>query len=324
MSAAGPTKWPASRLRLAGLLAAGALALASGWFVGRSADEPLVPVERLSHVHGLEAPAWAGGDLFVATHTGLVRMDAADGDWYEVGDTRHDLMGFRVHPSEPGVMFGSGHPDLRSGLPNPLGFVRSDDGGVTWEAVALTGDADFHALGVQRRDGDLLYGFDVAVAPALHRSDDGGRSWRVVDDGGALLGVGGAHTLDVHPDDPDVVLAGTPAGLLRSDDAGRSWAALAWDGVNVTAVRYAEHDARTIVAYVADERTGLVVSDDAGRSWAPLGLVLTGGDAVGYVTPHPTDPEVLYVGSYGLEVLVTEDRGATWRHLVRRGVPERP
>jgi hypothetical protein len=324
VSAAGRTKPPASRIRLAGLLAAGALALAAGWFVGRSADEAQVPVERLSHVHGLEAPAWGGGDLYVATHTGLVRRDAGDGGWYEVGDTRHDLMGFRAHPSETGVLFGSGHPDLRSGLPNPLGFLRSDDVGLTWEAVALTGEADFHALGVQRGDGDLLYGFNVTLAPGLYRSDDGGRSWSVVDDGGALLGVGGAHTLDVHPDDPDVVLAGTPAGLLRSDDAGRSWHALAWDGVNVTAVRHGEHDARTIVAYVADERTGLMRSDDGGRSWEPLGLVLTGGDAVGYVTPHPTEPEVLYVGTYGLEVLVTDDRGATWRHLVRRGVPERP
>jgi hypothetical protein len=111
------------------------LAVASmhaGWWVGQARAAEPRPVERFTHIHGLDAPAWAGGDLLVATHHGLVRR-TVDGDWFLVGETQHDLMGFRADASAADVLYGSGHPDLRTGLPNPLGLIVSRDGGVTWQ-----------------------------------------------------------------------------------------------------------------------------------------------------------------------------------------------
>jgi photosystem II stability/assembly factor-like uncharacterized protein len=202
--------------------------------------------------------------------------------------------------------------------------VRSRDAGVTWESVALAGEADFHALTAHHANPDLLYAFDVAIDPGLMRSDDGGRTWERVEDGDALLRVGGADALDVHPSDPSIVLAGTPAGLLRSDDGGRSWRIEALDGVRVTAVRYLDLEGRAVAVYGAAEGAGLLIGRDGGRTWDALGLLLEGADAVGAIVPHSTDRDTLYVGTFALDVLVTEDGGGTWRHLVHRGSPVAP
>ncbi len=316
---AGPSGLRAGRVRLAGILIlAGLAAWAAGTYVSElsRAGDP-VPVERFSHIHGLEAPAWAGGDLFVSTHTGLVRV-SADGAWFEVGDAKHDLMGFRAHPSEPGVLYGSGHPDLRSGLPNPLGVLRSADAGRSWEPLALAGQVDFHALAVQESDGDVLYGFNVVGSPGLLRSLDGGRTWESLPSG-ALLAAGGALALEVDPGDREVVFAGTQAGLLRSADGGRRWQAVAFEGVAVTALRFASGPGHRLYAYAVDPGAGLVVSQDGGGSWARLDLVLEGGDAVGHIAVHPFDAEVLFLGSYDMDVLVSRDGGASWELAAERG-----
>lgn len=298
-------------LALIGLAAA---AVAGGWYLGATRAAGDRPLERFSHVHGLDAPAWAGGDLFVATHHGLARV-TPDGAWYAVGNEQHDLMGFRAHPSEPGVLYASGHPDLRTGLPNPTGLLVSRDRGRHWRPVALAGRADLHALTVQQLDGEALVGFD-AMGGALLRSADGGATWEAVG-AAALLRAGGILSLEVHPTDPDRLLAGTPNGLWVSDDGGATWRLEAWPDVAVTALRFAE-DGR-LFAYANDPELGLVALEDA--AWVPLGLVLGGGDAVGYVAPHPTDAATLFVGSFGMDVLVTADGGANWRRLAERGVP---
>ena len=320
-SAPGPGAGAAHRRRRwglgAALIALAATATVGGWYVGQTRAAGDRPLERFSHVHGLDAPAWAAGDLFVATHHGLARVTPG-GAWTAVGDERHDLMGFRAHPSEADTLYASGHPDLRSDLANPTGLLVSTDRGRRWRPLALAGHADFHSLSVQQGDGDVLVGFN-AMAAELLRSLDGGTTWAALD-AGAPLQAGGILSLEVHPTDPDRLLAGTPSGLWATDDGGATWRVEAWPGVAVTALRYAANG--RLYAYGAHPDLGLVARQDGG--WAPLGLVLGGGDVVGYVAPHPTDPATVYVGSLGMDVLATTDGGATWRHLAERGVPAPP
>jgi hypothetical protein len=300
----------------------GALAVASiaaGWWVGQARVAPPTTIERFTHIHGLDAPAWAGGDLLVATHHGLVRRTAS-GDWFLVGETQHDLMGFRAHATEKGVLYGSGHPDLRSGLPNPLGLITSRDGGVTWQSTSLTGQADFHALSVQQSDGNVLVGFNVSTGYGLLRSLDGGATWSPLPSD-PLNAAGSVLSVDVHPTDADRILAATPAGLFVTRDAGQTWSLRAFEGRYVTAVRYAPGAGDRVFAYAAGFDLGLMVSDDGAATWAPLGLRLTGNDVVGYIAAHPGDPDVLYAGSYGMDLLATRDGGANWEVWAERGVP---
>jgi photosystem II stability/assembly factor-like uncharacterized protein len=201
-------------------------------------------------------------------------------------------------------------------LPNPIGFMVSTDGGVTWESRSLLGEADFHAMAVAPSNGDVVYGYNVAGQIGLYVSTDAGQSWETITDG-LLDQAGGALSLAVNPDDPDEVWAGTQAGLLVSRDAGQSWEPLLNEPV--TAVGFDPSDPDSVVAY-APEGGGLIETRDGGQAWAELGLALD-DDAAGHITVHPADPATVYVGTYGEDLLRTTDGGDIWETLAEGGVP---
>lgn len=133
--------------------AGGSLTVAAG------AAKAEAPAE-IHHIHGLAIDRQNPEILYVATHTGLVRLRPGSlPEW--VGEQRFDLMGFTAHPSEASLVYASGHPDVpiysRERTGN-LGLLVSRDGGSTWQSVALKGRADLHALAYSPRNGGHLYG----------------------------------------------------------------------------------------------------------------------------------------------------------------------
>jgi len=59
--------------------------------------------------------------------------------------------------------------------------------------------------------------------------------------------------------------------------------------------------------------TGLYRSEDGGRTWARATLPAQGhGPDVMAVAPHPTDPNLLHVGTHETGVLKTTDGGRAW------------
>lgn len=132
---------------------------------GRPESSPPV----LGHVHGLGIDP-LDGRLYIATHHGLFRDGAAGLE--KVGTSAaadRDLMGFLV--AGPGVFLASGHPSPREAAPNPLGLVRSTDGGLSWQTVALGGEVDFHALD-QGPEG--IYGVDAEGSLRFSRDSGAG------------------------------------------------------------------------------------------------------------------------------------------------------
>jgi hypothetical protein len=300
------------------VLAAAVLLALALWAFPRDASPPAgETVERFMHVHGLEIAPWAPDDVYVSTHHGLIRIDEA-GEWRFVSETLHDFMGFSIHPQQEGVMYSSGHPAPDSDLQNPIGLMVSTDSGVTWEPRALEGQADFHAMAVQASDGDVIYGYEVAVDPGLHRSTDGGQTWERIPAG--QVDEVGALALAVHPDDRDRVLAATEAGLLESQDGGRTWEPLVEN--TVTTVAYAFDDADRIVAYELGR--GLIASDDGGATWEPIGWTAPVDDAAGHIAPHPEDPDIIYVGTLQEGLFRTSDGGTSWEQLAEGGRPLTP
>lgn len=160
---------------------------------------------RLDHAHGLLVAA--DGALLAGTHSGVAAI-ALDGAVSPVGDGADDLMGMTGIPGTARLA-SSGHPGAGSDLPNPLGLITSEDGGVTWDAVSLTGEVDFHALAT---DGTRVVGFDGRAG--LLVSDDGGRTF---DDGARIAPAALAIT-------PDGVWATTADGVQRSTDGGLTFA----------------------------------------------------------------------------------------------------
>jgi hypothetical protein len=85
----------------------------------------------------------------------LVRV-GADGQWWEISESRYDFMGFTANPAQEGVFLTSGHPGPGSRTPNPIGVMESRDGGVTWESVSLRGEDVIVVFG-HRSDTEFYY-----------------------------------------------------------------------------------------------------------------------------------------------------------------------
>ena len=132
----------------------------------------------------------------------------------------------KFHPTNPDTMF------IAAGD----GLFRSDDLGDTWTNIlpgAWCPDVDFHptnpdTMYVLRRD-------DTNIRDVVYRSDDGGNTWNIKDNGYYAGGVGAAGgKIALTSADPNVVyvcLIGNHKsgdngwiGVYKSDDKGESWA----------------------------------------------------------------------------------------------------
>ena len=154
----------------------------------------------VEHVHALVRDPKTGR-LLAATHAGLYQI-GPNGAATRVGEGSDDLMSLSVDGS--GDLYASGHPGGGSAAANPLGLIRSSDGGRTWAAVSRAGESDFHALAVH---GSTIVGL---ADTTLTTSKDAGRTWQV----GAQ-----AEAVTLTLDSSTLWVTG-PSGLQRSSDDG--------------------------------------------------------------------------------------------------------
>ena len=269
---------------LAAIVATAAVVMAGcgGGGPSASADGP-----GPEHVHGLGINP-ADSALYIATHTGLFRMERGSESAKRVGDRFQDTMGFAV--VGPDHFLGSGHPDLRDELPPLLGLIESRDAGRSWRPISLLGDADFHAL---RSSGDHVRGYD-ASGGRLMTSQDAGRSWTEHAPPEALIDV------VVDPADPQRIVAAGASGLHMSGDGGRSWRALPGEAALLA---WPVPDRLYAVGLDGDVR----VSGDGGRSWSALEEVP--GEPAAVTAP---DTRTLIVALHDGAFVSTSDGGRTW------------
>lgn len=123
--------------------------------------------DSVSHIHGIKA---VGANILMGTHEGLFEF-VAQNNMQPIGKDPFDIMGLDADDT---TLFASGHPSAISKLPNPLGLLRSSDGGKTWKSVSLLGKVDFHFLEVS---GSQIYGGN-ATDGSLMYSKNLGESWK--------------------------------------------------------------------------------------------------------------------------------------------------
>ncbi|HEX4977091.1 MAG TPA: hypothetical protein VFV40_04420 [Nocardioides sp.] len=253
-----------------------------------SAASP-APEAALGHVHGLGTDP-GSGTLYVASHLGVFTL-AEDGTVSRVADRWQDTMAFTV--IGPGHLLASGHPDLREDLPVQLGLLESRDGAETWQPVALSGEADFHAL---EANGDRVWGYDSVSGRLLTTTDQ--EQWSAVAEGSPLvdLAAGG---------DPHSVLATTPEGrLLRYGVAGDPPQEVT-GSPPVVLVDRAEDG--SLVGVTADGLLHVARADATG--WRRVGEV-------------PGSPQALDAADTGWHVATAEgvhrsdDEGRTWTRVI--------
>lgn len=286
---------------------------------GLSGAQPPPVAPEVHHVHGLALDRRDPEILYVATHTGLVRIGPR-GRAERVGTQSFDLMGFTAHPSEAGLVYASGHPDpatyQRRGVGN-LGLLVSRDGGQTWRSVALEGHADFHALAWSPHDGGQLYGWSVAGQVGLYRISAATWAWERL----PALGLGDVFALAAGADPAGPLLAGPKTGLMMSRDRGVTWVRVPSipGDAPVTAVAYHSADARLAYAYVGRAGLGLLRSRDGGTTWEPTRFVADPKAPVVAISAGPGDH--VAVATTRSDVLRSQDGGRTWQPVLERGRP---
>lgn len=231
-------------------------------------------LEQLGHIHGIDSGA--DGEILLASHAGLYRLDDAGVLDGPIGGDDFDGMGFTVVGS---TLFASGHPGSQTpaelGSPH-LGIIRSDDGGQSWSPVALTSEADFHVL-TASPDG-TLHGI-ATRAPELLSSGDEGVRWVA---GSELAAVDVAAT-DTR------LFAATEQGVQTSDDAGASFTLL--DGAPLLYTIEVLGDG----SLVGVDTSGVVQRQTA-EGWEQLGSVVGAAGAFGVVG----DNRILAVDDRGI------------------------
>lgn len=229
-------------LRGAALAVAVALSVYLSWTVLRPDGAPAgapAPgaVDVVDHVHGIVASD--RGDVLLGTHAGL--WEVRDGRLRLVGESQQDVMG--LGRRRDGALLGSGHPDvagIRRGDPGRLGLMESADGGRTWQALSLRGDADLHLLS---EVSGSIYAWDAGSATFMVAVDGG--SW----DRRSTVEI---SSFAVDPSSPERVVGALAPGLVSSGDGGRTWAPVEGPGA---------------VLLAWDEQSGLWALDADGFVW---------------------------------------------------------
>ena len=199
-------------------------------------------------------------------------------------------IGVAVSPANPQRVWATVEADAKGGI------YRSDDAGRTWQLL----NDDFNMTSRQYYyghifadpvDANTMYTF---CAKYFYRSTDGGRTYSEVQ-----TPHGDYHDLWIDPKDPKRMVNGSDGGASVTFNAGRTWSSM---DNQPTAQLYAvitDHGTPyRVYGSQQDNTTVSIVSRTNGvgitqTDWHPVG----GGES-GYLAPTPSNPPVLFGGSY--------------------------
>ncbi|MDE0359992.1 MAG: hypothetical protein OXI74_02370, partial [Rhodospirillaceae bacterium] len=196
---------------------------------------------------------WVGtGENVSGRHVGygdgVYRSRDGGKNWENMGLEASERVGMiRIDPRDSDTIFVAAQGPLWSGG-GERGLYKSTDGGVNWRKVLGDGlgntDEDDQYTGVSEvhmdpRNPDVMYAVswqrlrNVAVlidggpGTGIHKSVDGGETWRQLETG-LPDGMMGKTGLAVSPQNPDVIYAtieldNRTGGFWRSADGGETW-----------------------------------------------------------------------------------------------------
>jgi photosystem II stability/assembly factor-like uncharacterized protein len=270
----------------------------------------------LTHIHGLSYSA-DGSRLMIPSHNGVAIYDTGGkGRWSKADGPTHDYMGFSATRD---AMYSSGHPAPGSGLVNPFGLIKSQDGGKTWRKLGLEGESDFHLLATSFGT-NAVYVTNLGTnsrmnQPGLFHTENDGLKWTRAAANGLT---GQIKSLAVHPSDARVVAAGTDSGLYLSRDAGETFSQRV-AGRQVLGIGF-ELDGRHMLfsSYAGKAALGRI-GMAPGASAQDLAVPAMSEDAVAYIAQNPVRPAEIAIASFKRSVFLSQDEGRTWKPIAQNG-----
>jgi photosystem II stability/assembly factor-like uncharacterized protein len=183
------------------------------------------------------------------------------------------------------------------------GVYRSDDAGENWQRT----DPDprlwqrgwyFGGINVDPRNPEVVY----VCNTSFYRSTNGGKSFDIIK--GAPGGDDYQH-LWIDPDDPERMILSSDQGVVVSVDGAKTWTS--WYNQPTAQFYHVVTDSRfPYWVCGAQQDSGSACTLSRGhsgaitfRDWRPVGA---GGES-GYIATDPLDPNILYGGSFGADVV---------------------
>ena len=275
------------------------------------AGQAAAPMLFHQHGHGL-AFSPDGKVLLAPSEKGLAAYE--DGAWWEAAGPAHGFSGFSVAKR---AIYSSGL--ALSATAAPAGLLRSTDGGKTWQALALAGEANFQLLAAGYRSG-AIYVFNpqpnrAMPSAGLYATTDEGKTWRHA----AARGLSGEiHALAAHPSNAAIVAVGTGAGLYASRDGAESFSPV--DGSEpVTALTF-DHEGERMI-YSRALSNDLMEQKLLGKGRHRMRLPRLVHDYVTCLAHSPVDDHTLAFATRKRDVYLSRDGGRNWRRLASNGEP---
>ncbi|MBN1422762.1 MAG: glycosyl hydrolase [Planctomycetes bacterium] len=258
---------------------------------------------------------------------GIYRTRDGGKNWENLGLKESEHIGrIAIDPRDSNVVYVAAQGPLwRSG--GDRGLYKTIDGGATWTRILhVSDDTGINEVHLDPRDPSVIYAssyqrrrhvwtlIDGGPESAIHKSTDGGTTWRKITSGIPSADKGRIG-LGIAPADPDIIYAiieaaGGEGGFFRSTDRGETWEKRS--GYMTTSPQYYNEIVCDPVladrVYVPD--TVLQVTDDGGRTFRGMPR------AHRHVDDHalwidPRDHDYLLVGCDG-GVYESFDRGRAW------------
>ena len=317
-----PTGWRPIALVVAGII----LLAVVGWYLYDQTQTDATA----EHSHGANAAQLehlhSGGDvelrdihgmgfsqngeyLYVAAHDGLRVF--TDGEWLLPDLPVNDYMGYTA--ADVGF-YSSGHPGPSSNLVNPLGLVKSTDGGKTLETLGFARESDFHLMAVgyySHAIYELNFQPNSRLSPGLHYSVDDGKSLQQ----SASQGLSAQPiTMAVHPTEAATVALATEGGLLLSTDYGNTFTPIA-AGTPVTAVSFSPVGETLLYGYQTLSAYNLA-SQQITALTTPA---IAAEDAVSYLAVNPAKPDTLALATFNRDLYLSQDGGQDWQPIAQAG-----
>ena len=267
---------------------------------------------------------------------GIYRSDDAGRSWRNIGLKTSEQIGrIVIDPRDSNVVFVAAYGPLWS-AGGERGLYKTTDGGASWNKVLeISENTGISDVAMDPHNPDLM----LAVAhqrrrhtwtlihggpeSGLHKSTDGGKTWRRIR-AGLPSGDLGRIVISFSPAQKGLVYAkvessGSPVALYASTDSGDSWERRS--NVQAQPMYYKNIHAdpkNPDRVYVPSVQTQ--VSDDGGRTFRALGERAKHVDNH-YIWIDPDNPDHLLEGCDG-GLYETWDRGRLWRHFTNLSVTQ--
>ncbi len=279
---------------------------------------------------------WAGtgennSQRSVSYGDGVYKSVDGGANWDNVGLAESEHIGMiKVDPRDSRVVWVAAQGPLWSSG-GDRGLYKTTDGGESWERkLEIDEHTGVSEVWLDPRNPDVMYAvayqrgrrvwtlINGGPGSGIHKSTDGGESWRKLSQGLPKEDLGRIG-IAVSPADGDIVYAIVEArserarGVYRSEDAGATWSKKS-GYVSGSPQYYQElipdpHDPDRV--YSMD--TFLMVTEDGGANWSRL------GQEEKHVDEHalwidPANTDHLWSGNDG-GIYESFDRGQNWRFV---------